>query len=58
MFPNIQEFLAFAKAEVEWQAPSPSSREEEVHIREERVAVDEELLNARELRLSRQHEEL
>ena len=44
------------RAEIEWQAPSPSSQEEEVHAREARVAADEEMLNARELRLSRQHE--
>ena len=58
MFPNVWEFLAFAKAEVGWQAPTLSSWEEEVRAREERVAADEELLNARELRLSREHEEL
>ena len=56
MFPNVREF--FSKAEVERQAPSPSSREEEVRSREERLAVDEDLLNAHELSLSRQHEEL
>ena len=50
--------MAFAKAEIERQVPSPSAREEEVHAREERVAADEELLNAREVRVSRQHEEL
>ena len=57
-FPNVWEFLAFTKAEVERSEPSSSSWEEDVHAREERVAADEELLNARELRLSRQHEEL
>ena len=60
-FPNVREFLAFAKAEVERQEPSTSSWEEAVHAHEERVAVDEELLNTRELRLScqqTQHEEL
>ena len=35
--------MAFARAEIERQAPSPSSQEEEVHAREERVAADEEL---------------
>ena len=50
--------MAFVKAEIDRQVPSPSAREEEVHAREERVAADEELLNARELRLSREHEEL
>ena len=34
--------MAFARAEIERQAPSPSSREEEVHAREAWVAADEE----------------
>ena len=42
--------MAFVRAEIGRQAPSPSSREEEVRAREERVAADEEMLNARELR--------
>ena len=55
-FPNVKEFLAFAKAEFKQQEPSSSSWEEAVRAREERVVVEEELLHARELRLTNQHE--
>ena len=48
MFPNVKEFLAFTKAELKQQEPSPSSGEEAVRAREERVEMEEELLNARE----------
>ena len=50
--------MAFTKAEFKQQKPSSPSWVEAVHAREERVAAEEELLNARELRLSNQHEEL
>ena len=58
MFPNIEEFLAFMKAELKQHEPSSSSREVAVRAREERVAVEEELLNAWEHRLSKKQNEL
>ena len=51
-FPNVKEFLAFAKAEFKQQEPLSPSWKEAVGAHEERVAAEEELLNARELRLS------
>ena len=51
-FPNVREFLAFAKAELRQQEPSSSSEEEALRAREERVAMEEELLNAQDQRLS------
>ena len=58
MFPNIKEFLAFAKAELKQPEPPSSSGEEVMRAREERVAIEEELLNAREQRLSNQQKKM
>ena len=57
-FPNVKEFLAFAKAELKQQDPSSSFGDEALRAREEQVAVEEELLNTREHRLSNQQKEL
>ena len=57
-FPNVKEFLAFAKAELKQQEPLPPSGEEVMRACEERVAMEEELLNAREQRLSNQQKKL
>ena len=57
-FPNIKEFLALAKAELKHQEPSSSSGEEVMRARGERVAIEEELLNAREQRLTNQQKKL
>ena len=45
-FTNVKDLLAFAKAELKQQGPSSSSEEEAVWAHEERVAMEEELLNA------------
>ena len=58
IFPSTREFLAFTRAEIEWPALSCPLRGEELHAREVREAADEEMLDARELRVSRLEEEL
>ena len=51
-FPDIGEFLAFAWAEIKRRVPSCSSRKEELRAREACLAADEDMLDARELRVA------